>query len=811
MEPYTTFESVFDANLMKIAVTHKNIRMSFSRCVKKITLLAAIGCGVNFNMFPQPAGGSQEIEVDTAVFLRQAKELQELLVSPTKDKYSKRNNPAVDLIRNVRACHKKGDPRSGDYYSYDQYDKITLGLLDITADQLQKFEFLTDYLDTTQYGDRSVLNVMLKEKASTKLYSNSGKDSKTLVKAKNSTGIAEVMDTGNLGDVIEDFLHEVDIYDNDITLMANKFPSPLSQIGPDYYKYYIADTLDIDGTKCVQLTFTPRNPESFSFSGNLYIALGDTTGFVKKVSMKVPRTVNLNYVDNLYIDQTYDKDEHGLHHKTHDEINLDISVMKGTQPFYARRVTNYSNFQKKFRKDLKHFYNMLGDIIEINESPDKSEAEWESLRGESLSSAEGNMDTFMTRLREIPFFYWAEKALVILVSGYIKTGKESKFDFGPINTLISTNPIEGARLRIGGITTANLSPHWFARGYVAYGTKDKKWKYKGELEYSFNKKKYHSREFPVNSLRASYMYDLDMIGQHYLFTNSDNVFLSIKRRKSRLATYRKLGKLEYNLELANNLSFSMWAEHARQKPSPWLPFINGAGISSGGYGRTSLGISVRYAPGEKFLQEKSNRLTVNREAPIFLISQEWGPRALPGADFATCKTELSVSKRFWFSSFGYLDAILKGGLIWSKVPYPELLWPNANLSYTIQPESYSLMNPMEFAIDRFASCDLTYWGNGVLFNRIPLVKKARLREVVGFKGLLGSLSRRNNPMLHESMYQFPEDCHVSLMDGTPYMEVSAGIDNIFTVLRIDYVWRLSYLHHPGIDRSGLRVALHFNF
>lgn len=752
----------------------------------------------------------EAIEVDTAVFTRVAKQLDEVVVRPKKEKYTKKDNPAVDLMRRVRSYQKNGDPRFTDKYSYDQYDKTTLGLLDFPGSYIEKNPFLKNYIDTSSYGGRAVLDLIIKEKAGTALYSDGG-NRKTVVRGRHSEGVDESFEGGNIETMLEEVLREVDIYSNDVTLMTNRFVSPLSVIGADYYKYYITDTLDIEGVKCVQLTFSPRNPESFSFMGNLYVELGDTTGFVKKVSMKVPRTINLNYVDNLYIDQMYVKDADSKRHKVKDDMSVDICIIPGSQKFYGRRVTRYDNFSYKERSDLHEAYNMLGDIWEIEDSENQSEAFWTDRRLVPLSEAESQMGTLMTRLRQKPFLYWTEKALVILVGGYVKTGKKSMFDFGPVNTMVSTNTVEGIRLRLGGMTTANLNPQWFAKGYVAYGSRDKVWKYKGELEYSLLKKKYHSREFPVNGVRGTYMYDIDMIGQHYLFTNADNIFLSWKRRPSDLVTYRRLARIEYNLELRNQLSFSIWGEQVRQEATRWLPFVDGIGNRYGKYMRSAFGISVRYAPGEKFVQEKSVRVPINFDAPVFQVTHEWGPKGLFGADFTTSRTEMSMQKRWWFSAFGYLDMILKGGIIWSQVQYPALMWPNANLSYTIQPESYSLMNPMEFAIDRYASWDLTYWGNGVLFNRIPGVKKAKLREVVAFKGIYGSLSDRNNPSLYPELFRFPADCDARLMSKEPYMELSAGIDNIFTILRIDYVWRLSYRDTHAADLDGLRIALHFTF
>ena len=179
------------------------------------------------------------------------------------------------------------------------------------------------------------------------------------------------------------------------------------------------------------------------------------------------------------------------------------------------------------------------------------------------------------------------------------------------------------------------------------------------------------------------------------------------------------------------------------------------------------------------------------DAPVFQLSHEFGPSGWFGSSFCINTTELSVSKRFWLSAFGYIDLMVKGGIIWSKVQYPALLWPNANLSYTIQPESYSLMNPMEFANDRYASIDFTYWANGALFNRIPFFNKLKLREILTFKTLWGGLSRRNDPQYNDELYRFPVDAVAMKMDRKPYMEIGVGIDNILTILRVDYVWRLT--------------------
>ena len=242
-----------------------------------------------------------------------------------------------------------------------------------------------------------------------------------------------------------------------------------------------------------------------------------------------------------------------------------------------------------------------------------------------------------------------------------------------------------------------------------------------------------------------------------------------------------------------------------------MPFMNSDGKGIGSYNQGWFTLSLRYAPGEKFIQGRTQRAPINMDAWIFQLTHDFGPKGWLGAAFSLNRTELSIQKRLWFSAFGYANVIVKAGKIWDSVYYPALLWPNANLSYTIQPESYSLMNPMEFANDKYAALDISYFGNGVLFNRIPLIKRLKLREAVTFKGLMGGLSKRNNPAFNKTLLQFPSDAICRVMGRTPYMEIGVGIDNIFTVLRVDYVWRLTYLDSPGIDKQGVRVALHLSF
>ncbi len=759
------------------------------------------------------------VVVDTISFENaKGRDLKEVVVKPKKNKYSKKNNPAVALMERVRKDKSEHDPHNLPFYNYDKYEKMVLALNEFNIAFTQskgkigkQFNFLANFVDTAAWTGKQILDVSLKEKASTVLSGKNRNKTIEIVKGLKSNGLDESFNEQNVRQVFEDLLKEVDLYQNDITLMQNRFVSPLSNIAADYYKYEISDTVLIGDEKCVELTFSPHNPESFSFNGKLFIPVNDSVKYVKRVSMRVPRAINLNYVDNIFISQNFIKDSLGNTHKTLDDLCLEMQFIPGTPKLYGSRQVRYSGFSDKQFPELESLAKEGAREVVLPDAETVSNEFWSDVRSIPLSNAESKMGDMTTLMRKQWFLYWSEKILKVFVNGYITTWNPSRVDIGPVNTFISHNTAEGWRFRVGGVTTPALSPHVFARGYVAYGLRDRKIKYSGELEYSFIPKKYTSREFPVNSIRATYQYDKDQLGQHYLFTNADNVFLSLKRMKSDLITYRRLAKLEYNLELRNNLSFGVELRHEIQEATRWIPFRLSDGNYDKNFTQAAFRIALRYAPGEKFVQATTSRKPINMDAPIFLLTHEYGPKGFLGADFTLNKTELSIQKRFWFSAFGYTDVILKGGMIWSKVQFPALLWQNANISYTIQPESYTLLNPMEFAMDKFASIDLSYYMNGLIFNRIPYVKKLKLREIFTFKGFMGGLSRKNNPEFEKDLYQFPIDASTAPMGKKPYMEIGVGIDNIFTILRVDYIWRLTYRDRPGIDKSGLRISLHFSF
>ena len=746
-------------------------------------------------------------------------ELDELVVHKGKEKYSKKNNPAVEMIKKLRARRDDNDPRRFPHYGYSQYERMMLGFgnLDDIISKPEEQSWIDEYADTSLLTGKRILPISIKETVARDYYGEGGH--KQVILGSKNAGIDERIDQENIKKVLDDFMGEIDIFQNDVSLLTNRFVSPLSRIAVDFYKFYLNDTVDVDGERCAVLSFVPFTPQTFGFLGRLYVSLEDTTMFIKRVSMGVPYDINLNYVDRMSIVQDFERAPNGSRLKVRDDVEVSFKLMPGVPEAFARRETTYRNHN--FERPEGSVFNFKGDQTTASGAAFMPDEFWQEYRPAELRTTSATIKDFMKRLRGSRLFYWAEQVIVVMVNGYVPTARVSKFDIGPLNTIISGNSLEGVRLRLGGMTNVNLSRHWFARGYVAYGTRDEKFKYMGSLEYSFAPKKSLDQEFPIHSLRLSHKYDVDKLAQHYLYTNADNMFLTLRRHKDVRMQYLRTTRLEYRHEWYNHFSIALGIEHNIHEATKYVPFIYGDGTSRQNYTQAGFTAQLRFAPGETFYQARSYRIPINMDAPIITLTQTYMPKGFMGSLHELNKTELGLQKRFWFSAFGYADVIVKGEKVWSKVAYPDLLMPNVNLSYTIQPESYTLMKPMEFINDQALSWDLTYWGNGILMNRLPLIKKLRLREVLTLRGIWGSLSDKNNPNIVETqnlaspstrdLFLFPADVPCQAMGDKPYMEAGVGLDNILTILRVDYVWRLTYREHAGTDRHGIRIQLHFNF
>ena len=751
--------------------------------------------------------------------------LSEVTIKPKKEKYSRKENPAVILVRNIIKRRDDNSPKNKEFYCRNRHEKLNVALNNFSTEKEnhfgKKFKFLGEYIDTSLISGKPILYISARELIATDYYSKDPLRERQHVKARKRNGIDDMFSTGEIEALYEETFKDVDIFQDNVSLFGSKFVSPLSKLGPTFYKYYIMDTVDIDGEKCIDLVFTPFNTESFGFTGHLFVT-ADSTFFIKTLQMNVPHDINMNFIEYMNIRQNFSRLPDNTRILDNEMLVCEFKIVDGINGFYAHRNVTYDNYSFENRSAVQHILNNPSPVEEDENSMHQNEAFWEANRLSEVTEKEKSVGRMMKQLRSTPLYYWFEKAVSFLFTGWIPVRDvEPPIFYGPVNTTFSKNELEGLRLRTGAMTSAHLNPHLFGNFFIAYGTKDKKWKYKGEVEYSFKKKKEHPNEFPIHSLRMSYEHDIFQYGQTYLHTNKDNMFLSIKRQKDNKIGYVKKAEFTYTHEMYNHFSYYITLRNRTDIATYLVPFIKTSTVNDitdvtpvKNLKQSEVEVCLRYAPKEKFTQSKWNRHSILPEHPVYTLKHTTGFKGVLGSHFNYHHTEASFQKRFWFSAFGYTDCILKAGKVWNQVPFPLLIIPNANLSYTIQDESYALMNAMEFFNDEYASCDLTYYMKGLIFNRLPFIRKLNWREVVSFRGMFGNLSEKNrpNPLNTGNIFNFPyKDTEYHYMTSTPYMEVAVGIENIFRFLRVDYVRRLTYRDVPGIDKWGIRIQFHLQF
>lgn len=753
-------------------------------------------------------------------------EIEEVVVRPHRERYSRRDNPAVELIRKVIENKNANRIESKPMYKVELYEKLTLALDDFNPNFeknsfAKKFNFVKNYLDTSEISGKPILPISVRENISDKYYRKSPKAEKTVVKAKRQEGIDKALDDGgSLTTNLEEIFRSVNIFDNNINILLNRFVSPLSStLAVTYYKYYIMDTLAVAGDQCVDLAFVPVNSESYGFTGRLYITL-DGEYAVKKVILNVPKNINLNWVDGLQIEQSFKRASDQTWVLETENTYLNLYVLKGGQQLYAHQFRNYDAYDFN-PPDSEEVFNRIGSLHTLEEATLRADTFWVNNRHVPLKEKESALKDLVSELRKVPAFNAIIKTVEVLVSGYIQTKpdkKESLFDFGPMNTTFSANKLEGFRFRIGGTTTANLHPRWFLSGYAAYGLHDRKTKYQAKLTHSFTDKEYHEKESPMNNLSLMHEYDVYTPGQDFLFTSKDNMFVALKVGEpvTHMQYIRKT-VLQYDKEWLNGFSFKGWLRHENNEAAGTLEYNEYIERNIlrrvKDFTTAEAGIQLRFAPGERAFNSREGKTSVfnlAKDAPIFKLSHQIGFDGVLGGDYAYNHTELSAEKRIWLSSFGHIDATVKAGKVWDRVPFPMLILPNTNQSITIQPETFTMMRAMEFLTDQYASFYLTYYLKGWILNRIPGIKWFKMREVISFSGIVGDLSDKNNPERNPvGLFRLPEGTRP--IGQTPYLEASVGLENIFKILRVDYYRRLTYLDEPNIKKGGVRIALRFSF
>lgn len=746
----------------------------------------------------------------------------EITAKKGKNKYSRKHNPAVDLVRKVIDHKEKNRVEAQPHYRRDVYERLSMSLDDFNPDfegkrLWRKLNFLEKYIDETEFDATPILVVSMRELLAQESYRKSPKQTRRLVTGKRMEGLDEVLSDEGIDENIRAMFNPVDIYDGDIELMLNHFTSPLSPVlAVSFYKFYITDTTFVDGQKCVELSFVPANQQSYGFTGRMYVSLDpDSTFALTKYVMTVSPHVNLNFVRDLSIVQTFHRDSLGRYLPYRCDTYGRMYISKHIQELYVHQMRVYTGY------DLSDTVQMLPDSLfsrfetEVT-LPRKDlmryKSEFAERRPVKLSAKETVLDSMWVELARLPEFKTIKYTGEVFTSGYIPTAHQrskSKFDIGPVFNILSFNHEEGWRVRLGGMTKAELNPRNFLEGYAAYGFRDKR--PKGSLTYThtFDDKDRHSHEAPFSSFSINGIYELQTPGQSYDNFDRDNIMSSSDKEMN--VQYVAQGMMRLRKEWKSHVRFDTWLAARHYEPSGSLVYLQYQDDGSPkkvdffteAEWHVGMSFTPNFSPGTRRRETQSN---LRKDAPSISIGHTVD--LVDGVTWVHT-TDFSAEKRIWLSSFGHIDAKLTAGAIWNRAPYTRLYIPSGNSSIWVSNNSFNSMQPMEFIMDRYVAFFATYHLKGWILNRIPLINRLRLREVMGFNILYGGLTDKNNVDIDRvGLYKMPDV--TKPFGDVPYMEYSLGIENILRIFRIDFVRRLTYV--DGWDKKDcwfVRIDLKF--
>jgi hypothetical protein len=736
-------------------------------------------------------------------------DLNEVVVKPSKQSYRNKGNPAVELIDKV--IENKGANRMDDldFYKYNKYEKIAFSINNLKKDFAQskvfnKFPILLDNIDTSMADGKKSIPIFIKETQSDFYYRKSPKSEKEIVKAENNVKFDEYIDNKGLTANIKYLYQDIDIYKNDIFFLSNKFLSPVASTAPVFYRYFIIDTSMVEDVKCYQIFFEPRNPSELLFHGFLFIT-ADSSYAIRKIDMSFNKKINIDWIKDVRIIQDFDKIQGKAWVLKRDNISVDFGIAQNVVGMYGQREVFYNNYSINVPFDDAVFRgpdktSMLNESINIPEY-------WDSTRVSPLTPAEKDLFTIVDSVKEIPAFKRRMDVVMLLSTNFLNVGK---FEFGSVATFYSYNPFEGSRIKFGGRTTYEFSKRFYVDSYLAYGFKDEQYKYNLGLTYSLSGNSIY--KFPVKSIGINYKYDTETPGQYFQYTSQDNFLLSFKRGVDDKIFYNRSFSMEYLNEFENHMSYTLGYNYTRQTPAGRLAFATNESLPIPHevpyLNISEFYLNLRYAPREEFYQGKLYRSPIASKYPSIQLQSTIGSRNFNN-DYNYQKIKFGISKRFYLSILGYTDVSAETGKIFGKVSYPHLFIHNANQTYSYQKNSYNMMNFLEFASDRYVALNIDHSSNGFFFNKVPVLKKFKLREVMTYKMLYGGVSRLNNPDYNPDLFRFPTDINgyasTFTLGQKPYVEASVGIANIFKVMRIDVIKRFTYLNNPNVSSIGVRV------
>lgn len=740
---------------------------------------------------------------DLKISLENANEIAEVKVYGGKT--SKKNNPAIDILRKIWERKKKNGLRQFNQYEYDKYEKIEFDINSIDSTFMKNkifknVEFIFQHVDTSAITGKNFLPIFINETKS-KVYGDNLKNkTKDVLEANKYSGFGNANNDG-VNAFLKDLYADYDIYNNYLKFFDKDFVSPLSRTGIQVYNYVLADSTFIDKKWCYNIVYYPRRKNELTFKGDFWV--NDSTFAIKSINMEASKSANINWVRDIYIEQEFDVLNDSVFLLKRDHMMTDFALTKkeGSNGMYGKRTTMFKNHEFNREKDDKFYREEVNNFNK--EAFTKTEEYWEENRFESLNSNEKGIYEMLDTLKTVPKIKRIYNLVSILGSGYIQVGK---FDIGPIFSTFGYNDVEGQRIRLGGRTYFGPNDPWRIQGYTAYGFKDQKIKYGINARLMLDKKNRFIVSFgnrrDVEQIGVSLTTSNDVLGRSFA---SSSFFSSGTNNK---LTNVNLTNLGFEIEPVKNLVFeSSFSYRTLSSASPEfkLDYFTDATFSktANKITQSEVNFLINYTPNRKMIGYGVDRMEVDLNYPRIFVSYSQGLKGVLNSDFKYSKLQLFYRQPLLIGGFGRLFSTLEVGKTFGTVPLSLMGIIPGNQSYFIIDNTYNLLNYYDFVADQYTSLHLEHNFNGKLFSRVPLLRKLNWREIIGVKAVYGSVSNENKALnASGQVYQAP-------VNG--YYEYSAGIGNIFKVMRVDASWRGRYFDLPEARKFTIRVGFGFYF
>lgn len=703
------------------------------------------------------------------------------------------DNPAHRIIRKCVDFKAKNNKYNLKAFEYESYNKLEFDLTRIPKDMrnkkiLKPLSFIFDNIDSTFSSEKPSLPFFIIESLSNFYYKSNPKRKKEIVTASKITGL----ENSSVSQVLGDMYQNVNLYENNIIIFNKQFPSPISENALFYYKYYLLDSAFEGNQYIYHISFKPKRTQELSFTGNIWIA--DTTWGVKRIEMSLPKDANINFINNSNVIQEYAYAD-STWSLVKDRLVIDFAPTKKAIGFYGRKTSSYKKIKLNEPKDDK-FYEFADKITVEEDALKKSDEFWVQNRHDSLTIREQKIFKVIDTIQSLPVYRTWVDVFYLLIAGYKKL---NNFEIGPYYNLVSYNRLEGVRLRFGG-RTSNIFSKWYElSGYVAYGLKDEKWKY------ALGFKTFVSKKPSRQIVGVNYRSDYELLGISTNGFSQDN-FLASFFRSSPLTNLTRVSSVQayYEREWFPGLITRLSLIGRELKPLGTnlylVPKREGNFREVEAINNTEVRINLRFAWKEKYVGEGFSRVSIGTKWPIIQVNYSKSLIDAFKGEYDYHKLVVNVTDRLRVTPIlGYTDYALEIGKIWGTVPYPLMELHGGNQTYIYDYMAFNLMNNFEFVSDQFFSAALFHHFEGLFLNKMPLLRKLKWREVITAKAVWGSVNEKNRKSL-----LFPNS--LSALDKGPYMEASAGIENIFKVFRIDAFWRLNYQFARAIDNFGLKFG-----